>query len=201
MTGATLRPYRPADLDALYEICHLTGLAGKDATGVIEDRRLLGELFAAPYAVLEPDLVTIADLDGQAVGYIVGTADTVAFEARIEAEWYPAKRTERPQDQAGGGIDALFTALLHHPVTAVPAIVADFPAHLHIDLLPVLQGQGVGRRMIDGFCAAVAARGASGVHFGVNPANEPALGFYRHLGFEQLAADTHTITMGKSLRS
>jgi ribosomal protein S18 acetylase RimI-like enzyme len=197
---AALRPYGATDLDALYEICHLTGLAGKDATGVIEDRRLLGELFAAPYAVFEPDLATIADLDGEPVGYIVGTADTAAFEARCEAEWYPTKRLERPQETAGDGVDALFVALLHHPVHhADPALLADYPAHLHIDLLPVLQGQGLGRQMMEGFCAAVAARGATGVHFGVNPANEPALGFYRHLGFEQLRADGVTITMGKRL--
>lgn len=199
MTTATLRPYRPTDLDALYEICHRTGLAGQDATGVIDDRRLLGDLFAAPYAVLEPDLATIADLDGEAVGYILGTADTAAFEARMEREWYPAKRVERPQERAGDGVDALFTALLHHPITADPALLATHPAHLHIDLLPVLQGQGLGRRMIEGFCEAVAARGAGGVHFGVNPANEPALGFYRHLGFEQLAVDSHTVTMGRTL--
>jgi ribosomal protein S18 acetylase RimI-like enzyme len=197
---ATLRSYEHDDLDALYEICHRTGLAGQDATGVIEDRRLLGDLFAAPYAVLEPDLVTIADLDGQAVGYIVGTADTAAFEARCEADWYPAKRIERPEDEAGTGVDALFVALLHNTAHhADPELLADYPAHLHIDLLPVLQGQGLGRRMLDTFCSKAAARGATGVHFGVNAANEPALGFYRHLGYEQLKADTHTITMGRRL--
>jgi ribosomal protein S18 acetylase RimI-like enzyme len=53
--------------------------------------------------------------------------------------------------------------------------------------------------MMEGFCAAVAATGATGVHFGVNPANEPALGFYRHLGFEQLRVDGATVTMGRRL--
>jgi ribosomal protein S18 acetylase RimI-like enzyme len=194
----TLRPYRDPDLDALYEICHRTGLAGRDATGVIEDRRLLGDLFAAPYAVLEPDLVTIAELEGEVVGYVVGTADTAGFQDRCEAAWYPAKRAERPEGSGGEGIDALFVALLHNTGHhADPGLLVDYPAHFHIDLLPVLQGQGVGRRMLDGFCAAVADRGAAGIHFGVNAANEPALGFYRHLGFEQLHADPHTITMGK----
>jgi hypothetical protein len=28
-----VRPYRPADLDALYEVCLLTGHHGGDATG------------------------------------------------------------------------------------------------------------------------------------------------------------------------
>jgi ribosomal protein S18 acetylase RimI-like enzyme len=194
----TLRPYQDADRDALYEICHRTGLAGKDATGVIEDRRLLGDLFAVPYAELEPDLVTIADLDGEAVGYVVGTADTAAFEARCEAEWYPAKRVERPEGSGGDAIDALFIALFHNTGHhADPELLADYPAHFHIDLLPVLQGQGVGRRMLEAFCAAVVAKGAGGVHFGVNAANESALGFYRHLGFDELRADSHTILMGK----
>lgn len=196
---AVLRPYHPGDLGALYEICHRTGLAGRDASGAIADRRLLGDLYAAPYAVLEPDLVTVADLDGTAAGYVLGTADTAAFEARCEAEWYPDRRVERPVDPDATGLEALFVALLHHPVRTDPALLADYPAHLHIDLLPALQGQGLGRRMLEGFCAAVAERGATGVHFGVHPANEPALGFYRHLGFEVLAEGGHAVLMGRRL--
>ena len=34
------------------------------------------------------------------------------------------------------------------PSTSIVAEVADYPAHLHIDLLPELQGQGFGRALI-----------------------------------------------------
>src|SRR5690348_14958732 len=56
--GATIRPVREDDLEALYEICLLTGDSGQDATPLHGDRKLLGHLYAAPYAVLEPDTST-----------------------------------------------------------------------------------------------------------------------------------------------
>ena len=199
MSAALLRGFQPGDLDALYEICHRTGLAGEDASSLVTDRRLLGQLFAAPYAVLEPELVTVADLEGVVGGYIVGTADTAGFEDRMEAEWLPARRAEHPEGSGGDGLDSLFVALLHNPVRTEPELLAEYPAHLHIDLLPHLQAQGLGRRMMEGFCAAVTDRGAAGVHFGVNPANERGLAFYRHLGFDELSANPAVITMGRRL--
>ena len=39
---------------------------------------------------------------------------------------------------------------------------AEYPAHLHIDLLPELQGQGWGRRLIDTLVAALRERGVRG---------------------------------------
>src|SRR6516225_9035589 len=50
-TAAHIRPYRPGDLDALYEICLLTGDGGQDATSLFADPMLLGHFFAAPYGL------------------------------------------------------------------------------------------------------------------------------------------------------
>ena len=76
-----IRLAEPDDLDDLYEICLRTGDAGGDASGVVADPRLLGHLFVAPYAVLEPELAFVA-VDGEGVaGYVVGTADTRAAGA------------------------------------------------------------------------------------------------------------------------
>jgi len=43
-TQAHIRPYRPADIDALYHICLLTGDRGQDATSLHHDPKLLGAL-------------------------------------------------------------------------------------------------------------------------------------------------------------
>ena len=43
---------------------------------------------------------------------------------------------------------------------------------------------------------AVAARGAAGLHLGVNQRNTRALGFYRHLGYRSLHEDAITATLG-----
>lgn len=66
--------------------------------------------------------------------------------------------------------------------------VADrFPAHLHIDIQEEYTGAGYGRKLIETLLATLRAHGVPGVVFGVAAANERAVGFYRHMGFELLS--------------
>ena len=60
------------------------------------------------------------------------------------------------------------------------------PSHLHINLLPRLQGRGVGRAMIERWLACVRALGSTGAHLGVDPANTRALKFYPTVGWREL---------------
>ena len=75
----------------------------------------------------------------------------------------------------------------------------DYPAHLHIDLLPEAQGAGWGRALMEGLQDALRAGGSPGVHLGVSARNQRALGFYRHLGYEELASDGIGHTLGLRL--
>lgn len=197
--AVTIRRAEAEDRDALYDICLRTGDAGADASTVVHDPALLGHLFVGPYAALEPDLAFVAVYDDGIAGYVVGTADTRAFEARLEAEWFPALRRRYP-DGSGDGFDALLVALLHHPASAEDAVVASHPAHLHIDLLPRLQGSGVGSRLMATIHDACRARGAAGMHLGVSQRNTRAIGFYRHLGYDVLHEDPITLTLGLALQ-
>jgi ribosomal protein S18 acetylase RimI-like enzyme len=200
MPDASIRPYRPDDLDALYDICLRTGAAGSDATELMADHRLLGELFVAPYAVLEPEhAFVIDDGRGGVGGYVVGAADTRAFEARCESEWWPALRIRYPAGTGDAGLDRLFIAYLHSGHTAPDGIVATYPSHLHIDLLPPFQAGGWGRRMMTTLFDALRADGSPGVHLSMSTANERAAGFYRHLGMTELAADAMTLWFGQTL--
>lgn len=194
MADPRIRPCAPTDLDALYEICLRTGDAGDDATALMQDGRLHGELWAAPYAVLEPEhAFVLDDGTGTAVGYVVGALDSRAFEERCEAEWWPPLRDRYPERPGGDTLDDLLIALLHHRLRE-PDELERYPSHLHIDLLPPVQGRGWGPRLLATLFDALRADGSPGVHWGVSARNHRALGFYRHLGFEELAADgvTHT---------
>jgi ribosomal protein S18 acetylase RimI-like enzyme len=195
-----IRPYAPADLDALYEICLRTGAAGDDASDLVEDPQLLGHLYAAPYGVLEPEHAFVLDDGrGRAAGYVLGALDTVAFEARCEAEWWPPLRARYPQREGGDGLDDLLIGMLHHRRRRGDEVLGRFPSHLHIDLLPEVQGHGWGRRLMATLFDALAADGSPGVHWGVSAQNHRALGFYRHLGFDELTADGVTHTFGARL--
>jgi ribosomal protein S18 acetylase RimI-like enzyme len=195
-----IRAYRADDLGALYEICLRTGAAGRDATGLVEDPKLFGELYAAPYGILEPEhAFVLDDGSGAAVGYVLGALDTDDFTARCEASWWPSLRERYPLRPDGTRLDDLLIGMLHHRASRDPALLARYPSHLHIDLLPQVQSAGWGRRLLDTLFAALRADGSPGVHWGVSTRNEHAIGFYRHLGCDELSADPTVLTFGVRL--
>ena len=180
-----LRAATERDRDALYEICVRTGDAGNDASELVLDGSLFGHVYAGAYLRFQPDCAFVADLDGLVVGYVLGALDTVEFEARCEAEWWPSLRTRYPPPGAGTDVDRRLIAAIHHP-RRTPADVTDRdPSHLHIDLLPVAQGRGIGRRLMQLLFDRLSAAGSPGVHLGVDPRNAHAIGFYEHLGMRR----------------
>lgn len=180
---AEIRPYRDADLDELYAICLATGDAGQDATHLYRDPKLLGHVYAAPYGVLAPDCCFVAEDEEGVCGYVLGTRDTPAFEERLEREWWPCLRTRiaKPPKPATTP-DERIERLIHKPDRTPRRIWERYPAHLHIDLLPRLQGRGFGRRMIDRFRETVGV----GVHLGVGTRNARAVRFYSAYGFSEI---------------
>ncbi len=187
-----IRPYQPGDRDAVSEICLRTAAGGGDATGVYSDDALMPEVFALPYVTYAPDLAFVVDDGhGRAVGYVIAVADTRAFVEWWRREWAPGFRARHPQPGPATGHDPGFTEaqLLDagaNPERMLIAELDDYPAHLHIDLLPELQGQGFGRRLIDTLRSALADRGVPGVHLGMDAANIGARAFYDRLGFHEL---------------
>lgn len=185
----TLSPATPTDRPHVEAICVATGDDGRDATGVYDQPVLLAHLWATPHLLADPSIATIvADAHGPA-GYLVATADTRAFERWCEQHWWPALRQQYPLEAPRRDSDRELVRLLHAP-ESTPASLADrYPAHLHINLLPRLQGAGVGRVLIERLVAQLRHRGVAGVHLGVSGTNEPAIGFYRHMGFEPEAVE------------
>jgi len=179
---------RPDDLAALYEIALATGDSGQDAAALYRDPQLLGHLYAAPYAVLEPGAAFVAEDAAGVAGYIVGAADTLAFEARLEAEWWPALRQRYPDpasDPKTWGLDEARAWQIHHPRPPPARISGPYPSHLHINLKPRLQGQGMGKALIDRWLDRMREVGSRGVHLGVSPQNHRAIRFYRIYGLDE----------------
>lgn len=74
----------------------------------------------------------------------------------------------------------------HNPDYYCPEPYAEYPAHLHIDLLERAQGKGFGRRMLEQVMDRLRQQGIPGAHLGVSLMNTPAFGFYERLGFREL---------------
>jgi GNAT superfamily N-acetyltransferase len=202
---ARIRPYRPADIDALYQICLVTGDRGQDATSLYEDPKLLGHCFAAPYGLFEPSLAFVAEDTPGVAGYVLGALDSQAFEKQLESNWWPGLRPRYPEPPPGLPPEQWTPGQrlahhIHHPFRTPDELAARYPSHLHIDLLPRLQAKGYGRLLIATLTAAMRDQGSRGVHLNVTIGNERAASFYRHIGFTQLPA-TGTWLFAMDLRN
>jgi ribosomal protein S18 acetylase RimI-like enzyme len=195
----TIRSYHPSDLCALYRVCLLTGDNGNDASLSYRDPELLGHVFVAPYAVLESDLSFVLTHAGNPCGYVLGTRSSADFSERCERDWFPVLRARYPLPAPDDpSPDAEMIRHIHAGHCAHPDLGA-FPAHLHIDLLPIAQGGGWGRKMIETLLGQMRALGAPAVHLGVGAGNRRAIGFYEHVGFHQIKAYAGWVAYGMSL--
>lgn len=190
-----IRAYDPGDHDELYEVCLRTADNGHDATGLVSDPRLPGNVWLGPYLAFEPSLAFVAEDSAGPGGYIVAALDSHAFEERLEREWWPALRAACPEPAAGvaAGLAPIARYALHdihHPWRTAASLASRYPSHLHIDLVPRLQGNGVGRRLMAALAGRLREQGSRGVHLMVGRDNKRAVGFYRHLGFAEYPAAT-----------
>lgn len=206
MPELIIRPFGSGDLEALYAISLATGNAGGDASHLYQDGRLIGHIYSAPYAALEPHLaLVIEDAEGVA-GFAVGTPDTERWHDRLEAEWWPQlRRTYADPDpilSARWSADQRRAFAIHHPERPPRLVVDAYPAHLHLNLSERIQGQGVGSLLFSSWTAHASRRGIKAMHVGVNHANGRAFRFWSKLGFERLqqsdSRPSRTIWMGRS---
>lgn len=195
-----IRPFRPGDEAALAEICVKTGDAGADATGIFDDDSLWGEIFVLPYASRYPEYAFVVEADeGRVVGYLVAAADTRAFEDWFHDVWWPARAARWPLPETVTSRQDATLTYAYGRIGGAETYGDRYPAHLHIDLLPELQGQGWGRALIETLIAALRADGVTGVHLVASGANTGALAFYERLGFARLASPPDSPAFGMAL--
>ena len=191
-----IRPYEKTDHDTVYEICLKTGDSGQDATDQFEDPKLLGHIYAGPYINLEPESAFILEDETGACGYIIGALDTQSFFHKIKTKWLPNLQNQYIEPAEVSRLwtkDEELIHLLYHP--ELPEDLSDYPSHLHIDLLPRAQGQGMGKKMMDHFLNYVKESGSKGLHLGLSIRNKRAFQFYKKYGMKELKQNSETIIM------
>lgn len=190
-----IRAYRPDDLPALREVCLLTGDSGRDATGLWSDDGVIADVFLEPYVVLAPSTAWVVEVDARAVGYLVATLDTRRFIRDWRDRWTPIFATRHTRTAVDPREQWLRDAG-YDPGSMMNAHVNEYPAHLHVDLLPAAQGRGSGRALMHRLGLAAVAAEVPGIHLGVGRSNAAALAFYERLGFRELSANADTVWMG-----
>ena len=201
-----IRPARPPDAAAAYEVCLRTGDSGKDATRLYDDPRALGQIFVGPYLDLEPELAFVLEDALGVCGYVLGALDSAKFYHEYVTRWLPVLRREHPEptgDPASWTPTQKIYCEYHHPDIYYPESFHEYPSHMHIDLLPRAQGRGMGTQMVNRLLAQLQRRGSPGVHLAMSAVNARAERFYKEQGFHELArvgtGTPQTLYLGKRL--
>ena len=199
-----IRQANPSDLEALYRVSLETGHLGGDASHLYADPKMMGHIYSAPYLHFEPDLAFVIERENQVVGFCVGTVDTSNFATRLEADWWPALRKKYPKPnekkRSNWSVDERRIQMIHLPENTSLPIVAKYPAHLHMNLLPVVQGQQLGGRLLEHWISRAQEFGVTAAHIGSNANNARAIRFWGKQGFKDIPFPTsRTRWMGRMI--
>jgi ribosomal protein S18 acetylase RimI-like enzyme len=201
--AAFIRQAYGADVPYLYEICLKTGDNGKDASGLFHDPLLIGQYYAAPYFFRDPALCFVVE-DRVPQGYIVAAEDTIAFRQWLATVWLPPLqrryRDPYPPEKIRSSYERLVRNRFYSPliIDPSPLWLSSYPAHLHIDILPDYQRQGLGAKLLAALFEELDRRGCPGVHLVAGMDNPNAIAFYKKQGLETIAEAPWALTLGKS---
>jgi len=149
-------------------------------------------LWCRPYIALTPDWCWVLDDGtGKVAGYIICAPDTPGFVKKYRNDFLAVAKNnglEQPAEpDTAKDLATQFRKDVFNPEIMLqsefPTLVQQYPAHLHIDILPSHQGQGWGEKMIATLLEKLQAKQVPGVHLGMAAANHRAGKFYDRLGF------------------
>lgn len=157
-------------------------------------------LWCRPYLDLQPSTAFVLDDGtGTAVGYLLGCPNTQKFAALIQEQFLPSldAALDVPPPQPGSNEvkfaddpalwaqQELYNNLSGSLVKSdTPELLKNYPAHLHIDILPAYQGKGHGPKLLEAWENEMREHGVRGCHLGMDPANEGAGRFYERQGWK-----------------
>jgi ribosomal protein S18 acetylase RimI-like enzyme len=190
------------DLPYLYDICFRTGFNGENVEGKTGDLYKIGHYFAAPYLHYNQGYCFVATINRIPKAYVVGTDDTEKYSQWLNTHWLPKVRKYYDFETLNplNDFDQFLTDVIREE-TVPDQRLRDYKAHLHIDLLPELQGRGIGKKLIETFFETCRTRGVEKVHLVVSKENPRACSFYKKIGMHEVYSDDFSIGMGRDLKS
>ena len=168
-----IRNYIASDRPYLEHICSVTDRYHLET-------ELLYTLYLHNYTDSDPSHVFVAVSDGKPVGYILCAADHALWARAMRERFLRGKREEivRTGEESIEGY--------------VPYL-ADYPAHMHIDIDPEYQRMGIGRSLMNALVDKLRAEGVKGLMLTVSPENTRAVAFYTKCGFRRIGEDVEAL--------
>lgn len=188
--GYSIRKVQDKDRESLSEICIETAiyLPIKNPKGRFA--KAIALMYADYYAVCEKEnCFVLVDENDNAKGYILCAPNFEEYKAKFKSQFGEKLKNI--------GIVFYLSQLIEFKTMVKYA--ENFPAHLHIDLLPECQGQGHGALLIDKLIDHLKTLNVKGVMLGCMSKNVGAIKFYSRLGFVEQNRTKNEVVMTKKL--
>lgn len=181
----SIRSYRAQDADAMRHVCVRAGAQPLQQPNM---KKLILTAFCDYYIEQEPSNCFVAvDVNDQVVGYILCAENAEKWRSVFQSEYIERETAEQIRKFLEGSC-------------ASPLQYAkEYPAHLHIDILPQYQRMGLGTRLMDVLVSHLKNKGVPGLMLSVSSDNEKGIGFYTKYGFSVLATQPAETVMGLEL--
>lgn len=191
-SGIEIRPYRPADRDAVRDLCAEAAFGGRPVEAYGPDRELFADLMTSYYLEREPESTWVAESEGSLVGYLMGARETRRRrrEALIRVGLAAAGRfLLRGGPLRGTFWRAAWANLDHLWRRRGPerSSLRPYPAHFHLAVAEVCRGAGVGGRLVSRFLESLREQRIAGVHASVRSDNPAGCRFFERQGFRPVA--------------
>ncbi len=182
-----VRPYERSDIENVRDIC-LKTTDMRIRTEV--QRQALLNTYCNYYVECEPYNCFVAvDDDDKAVGYILCAENYGRYENKFFQKYIPAIKKSGKFKV----IVAKASAFIHKRYAGY------YPAHMHIDILPEYQRQGLGTQLVDALVAHLKEKKIRGLMLAVSGKNEKGMNFYQKYGFKKIATVSGTVVMALEL--
>lgn len=190
MTTANLiiRKYKPEDEKAIINVCYST--TPHVPHPKFNDPYLFSLRWALYYVYHEPDnCIVMEDTDKKkVVGYIIGSENSLKMEETYEKKVLPLiKQRICRKYWMHPILSRTYRKVLaqsNRYTEPLKSLAVDYPAHLHIDILPEYQGHRMGKKLMTTFEEHMKSIGNQGIHLGVSKDNPRAIHFYEKTGYK-----------------
>lgn len=183
----TIRPYQNKDKENVRFVClNSEGPCDMNEAG----QRYIITTYCDYYIEREPqNCFVAADGNDYAVGYILCAESFEAFYPVFLRDYACSFPLSQPWFFYGAAHSADLQAKYQE----------DYPAHLHIDLLPEYQRKGLGHKLVDTLAAHLKSKSVPGVMLTVGASNRVGQNFYTKYGFILLESAEDDIAFGLKL--
>jgi ribosomal protein S18 acetylase RimI-like enzyme len=159
----------------------------------VADHEMLALRWIRPYLVTEPQNCFALEHPGtrRAVGYILCASDTIAYGNEFEISYLPnlQDRFEALKKQSFRYLEENRKLLFFSRNQNIGFDGTDYPAHLHINILPEYQRFGYGGLLLSAYEENLRSRGVRGYHLITGANNTKGIAFYNKHSLELL----HTV--------